>query len=128
MQTLSLVELEPGGRSVARWHGGIDVSFALQGLISVHVAGIDQCTWPDGRLSVSVDRRKDDEACATSGLHVDAATVGAGHSGDDRETESGTAGVRGSSPVEPGEPFEDPHPVGLSNAVPIIGYGERHLT
>lgn len=39
VQTLRLVELEPGGRSVARWHGGIDVSFVLQGSISVHVAG-----------------------------------------------------------------------------------------
>lgn len=39
VQTLRLVELEPGGRSVARWHGGIEVSFVLQGSISVHVAG-----------------------------------------------------------------------------------------
>lgn len=39
VQTLRLVELQPGGRSVARWHGGIEVSFVLQGSISVHVAG-----------------------------------------------------------------------------------------
>lgn len=39
VQTLRLVELEPGGRSVARWHGGIEVSFVLEGSISAHVAG-----------------------------------------------------------------------------------------
>jgi len=39
VQTLRLVELEPGGRSVAHWHGGIEVNFVLQGSITLHVAG-----------------------------------------------------------------------------------------
>ena len=39
VQTLKLVELEPGGRSAAHRYGGVEAQFVLEGSISVHAAG-----------------------------------------------------------------------------------------
>ncbi len=39
VQTLRLVDLEPGGRSAAHRYGGVEAQFVLEGSISVHVAG-----------------------------------------------------------------------------------------
>lgn len=39
VQTLRLVDLEPGGRSAAHRYGGVAAQFVLEGSISVHVAG-----------------------------------------------------------------------------------------
>ena len=39
VQTLRLVDLQPGGRGAAHRYGGVQAQFVLEGSISVHVAG-----------------------------------------------------------------------------------------
>jgi len=48
VQTLRLVELEPGGRSAAHRYGGVEAQFVLEGSISVHAAGQQPVTLAAG--------------------------------------------------------------------------------
>lgn len=54
-------------------------------------------------------------------VHLDGPQVGFGDVAGDREAEPDASPVAAAGRVQPGEPLEDPFPVGVGDAVPVVG-------
>ncbi len=96
--------------------------------VRAHLLSSARATAPRSAPPCLVGSGQGDHDADTSlvgGVDTDLAAVPFDDVPGDRQPESGSAGSAGARFVEPGEPFEDPFPLVVGDAGPVVGHRRR---